>query len=64
MHILRVANFVSPTSGGIKTALREWGEVYRARGHRVSLIIPEDGVNPPVTEEDRKSTRLNSSHPV
>ena len=34
MHILRVANFVSPTSGGIKTALRHWGEVYRERGHR------------------------------
>ena len=51
MHILRIANFVSPTSGGIKTALREWGEAYRVRGQRVSLIIPEDGVNPPVTEE-------------
>lgn len=51
MHILRIANFVSPTSGGIKTALREWGEVYRARGHRVSLIIPEDGANPSVSEE-------------
>lgn len=43
MHILRVANFVSPTSGGIKTALRHWGEVYRERGHRVSLIIPGPG---------------------
>ncbi|MGB3764673.1 MAG: glycosyltransferase [Ornithinimicrobium sp.] len=51
MHILRIANFVSPTSGGIKTALREWGEVYRARGHRVSLIIPEDGASPSVSEE-------------
>ncbi|MGB3256450.1 MAG: glycosyltransferase [Ornithinimicrobium sp.] len=51
MHILRIANFVSPTSGGIKTALREWGEVYRARGHRVSLVIPEDGRSPSVSEE-------------
>ncbi len=50
MHILRIANFVSPTSGGIKTALREWGEVYVARGHRVSLIIPEDGINPYLTQ--------------
>jgi alpha-1,6-mannosyltransferase len=51
MHILRVANFVSPTSGGIKTALRHWGEVYRARGHRVSLVIP--GPGPAVTEESQ-----------
>ncbi len=51
MHILRIANFVSPTSGGIKTALREWGEVYRGRGHRVSLIIPEGSVSPSVSEE-------------
>ncbi|MGC1206614.1 MAG: glycosyltransferase [Ornithinimicrobium sp.] len=51
MHILRIANFVSPTSGGIKTALREWGQAYRTHGHQVSLIIPEDDVNPLVTEE-------------
>lgn len=43
MHIVRIANFVSPTSGGIKTALREWGQAYRARGHQVSLIIPGPG---------------------
>ncbi len=51
MHILRIANFVSPTSGGIKTALRHWGEGYVERGHRVSLIIPEDSVNQSVTHE-------------
>lgn len=43
MHILRIANFVSPTSGGIRTALREWGRVYRSQGHQVSLIIPGPG---------------------
>lgn len=51
MHILRIANFVSPTSGGIKTALREWGEVYRERGHQVSLIIPQDRINPSISLE-------------
>lgn len=51
MHILRIANFVSPTSGGIKTALRHWGQGYVERGHRVSLIIPEDSANPSVTHE-------------
>ncbi|QDO88991.1 glycosyltransferase family 1 protein [Ornithinimicrobium ciconiae] len=53
MHILRVANFVSPTSGGIKTALRHWGEGYRARGHQVSLIIPATKGDEPVTEESQ-----------
>ena len=51
MHILRVANFVSPTSGGIKTALRAWGEHYQAMGHRASLIIPGPGQE--ITEESQ-----------
>ena len=51
MHILRVANFVSPTSGGIKPALQHWGEVYQERGHRVSLIIPATTGDEPVTQE-------------
>lgn len=51
MHILRVANFVSPTSGGIKTALRAWGEHYQAVGHRASLIIPGPGQE--ITEESQ-----------
>lgn len=51
MHILRVANFVSPTSGGIKTALRAWGEHYQELGHRASLIIP--GPGPEITEESQ-----------
>lgn len=51
MHILRVANFVSPTSGGIKTALRAWGECYQDLGHRASLIIPGPGQE--ITEESQ-----------
>ena len=51
MHILRVANFVSPTSGGIKTALRHWGELYQEAGHRASLIIPGPGQE--ITEESQ-----------
>lgn len=47
MHILRVANFVSPTSGGIKTALRHWGELYQERGHQASLIIPASSRDEP-----------------
>lgn len=51
MHILRIANFVSPTSGGIKTALRHWGQVYRDRGHQASLIIPGPGPDVEETEQ-------------
>lgn len=53
MHILRVANFVSPTSGGIKTALRHWGTVYLERGHQVSLIIPAAKGEESVTQEEQ-----------
>ncbi|SNC72448.1 alpha-1,6-mannosyltransferase [Kytococcus aerolatus] len=55
MRIVRVANFVSPSSGGIRTALRHWGERYRELGHEVHLVIPdpEEGTSertPPVLE--------------
>lgn len=53
MHILRVANFVSPTSGGIKTALRHWGKVYLEHGHQVSLIIPAAKGEESVTQEEQ-----------
>lgn len=53
MHVLRVANFVSPTSGGIKTALQHWGELYRERGHQVSLVVPGPG---PAVAEERQGT--------
>lgn len=64
MHILRVANFVSPTSGGIKTALHHWGEVYRERGHQVSLIIPATKGDPPVTEESQGSVYRVPATPI
>ncbi|GAA1145519.1 glycosyltransferase [Ornithinicoccus hortensis] len=62
MHILRVANFVSPTSGGIKTALRHWGEGYLERGHRASLIIP--GPGEPVTEESQGTVYRVPAMPI
>lgn len=62
MHILRVANFVSPTSGGIKTALRAWGEHYQALGHRASLIIP--GPGPEISEETQGTVFRVPATPV
>lgn len=65
MHILRVANFVSPTSGGIKTALRHWGEVYQDRGHEVSLIIPATSKDdPPVAQESQGTVHRVPATPI
>ncbi|WP_433299803.1 glycosyltransferase [Actinoplanes sp. CA-030573] len=40
MRIVRVANFVAPRSGGLKTALRHLGAGYLAAGHESVLVIP------------------------
>src|ERR1700733_1627007 len=42
MRIVRLANFVTPRSGGLRTALRELGAGYLAAGHEPVLIIPGD----------------------
>lgn len=39
-RIVRLANFVGPRSGGLRTALREWGAGYVGAGHRPVLVIP------------------------
>ncbi len=62
MHILRIANFVSPTSGGIRTALREWGQVYRSQGHQVSLVIP--GPGPAYSQAEQGSVYRLPAMPV
>ncbi|MEU9121497.1 glycosyltransferase [Streptomyces sp. NPDC048506] len=40
LRIVRIANFVTPASGGLRTALRELGKGYRAAGHEPVLIVP------------------------
>ncbi|GAA0794580.1 glycosyltransferase [Spirilliplanes yamanashiensis] len=40
MRIVRLANFVTPRSGGLRTALRELGAGYAAAGHEPVLVIP------------------------
>ena len=40
MRIVRLANFVTPTSGGLRTALQHLGEGYLAAGHEPVLVIP------------------------
>jgi alpha-1,6-mannosyltransferase len=40
VRIVQVANFYSPQSGGLKTALEAVGRGYRAAGHDVVLVVP------------------------
>ena len=40
MKVVRLANYVAPASGGLRTALRELGAGYLAAGHEPVLVIP------------------------
>jgi alpha-1,6-mannosyltransferase len=40
VRIVRLANFVTPRSGGLRTALQALGEGYLAAGHDPVLVIP------------------------
>lgn len=40
MHIVQVANFVTPTSGGQRLALSSLAEQYLKSGHETTLVIP------------------------
>ncbi len=40
MRIVRLANYVAPASGGLRTALQELGAGYQAAGHEPLLVVP------------------------
>ncbi|EMD29081.1 glycosyltransferase family 4 protein [Amycolatopsis azurea] len=40
MHIVQLANFYGPRSGGLRTALHHLGAGYVATGHQVTLVVP------------------------
>jgi alpha-1,6-mannosyltransferase len=40
VHIVQLANFYGPRSGGLRTALHHLGAGYVARGHSVTLVVP------------------------
>lgn len=56
LRIVRLANFVAPASGGLRTALRELGAGYLAAGHRPVLIIPGPAHDDRVTAQGRVIT--------
>lgn len=39
MHIVQLANFYGPRSGGLRTAVDQLGAGYAARGHAVTLVV-------------------------
>ncbi len=47
MRIVHVANFYSPRSGGIRTAMHAMAGQYLSRGHEPVLVVPDkrDGVS-------------------
>ncbi|WP_413756285.1 glycosyltransferase [Streptomyces sp. MMBL 11-3] len=56
LTIVRLANFVAPASGGLRTALRELGAGYRAAGHRPVLIVPGERLSDRETGQGRVIT--------
>lgn len=54
MKLVRLANFVMPRSGGLRTALRCLGEGYLAAGHEPVLIVP----GPTASDEETPHGRV------
>jgi alpha-1,6-mannosyltransferase len=56
MRIVRLANYVAPHSGGLRTSLRELGAGYLAAGHEPVLIIPGERNSDEQTPQGRVIT--------
>ncbi|ARP69204.1 glycosyltransferase family 1 protein [Streptomyces pluripotens] len=56
LRIVRLANFVAPASGGLRTALRELGKGLRTAGHEPVLIVPGERYTDRDTEQGRVIT--------
>ncbi|MEU0249546.1 glycosyltransferase [Streptomyces sp. NPDC006235] len=56
LRIVRLANFVAPASGGLRTALRELGKGFKTAGHEPVLVIPGERMSDRETEQGRVIT--------
>ncbi|BAL86166.1 putative glycosyltransferase [Actinoplanes missouriensis 431] len=56
MRIVRLANFVTVHTGGLRTALRQLGRGYKAAGHEPVLIIPGRRHSDKMTKQGRVIT--------
>lgn len=57
LRIVRLANYVGPRSGGMRTALRELGAGYLKAGHDPVLIVPGPRRGDEITAQGRVITR-------
>ncbi|MDQ1655490.1 MAG: alpha,6-mannosyltransferase [Cryptosporangiaceae bacterium] len=55
-RIVRLANFVTPSSGGLRTALHQLGAGYLAAGHEPVLVIPGPAYRDEFTAQGRVIT--------
>ncbi|GLW30728.1 glycosyltransferase [Actinoplanes regularis] len=56
MRIVRLANFVTVHTGGLRTTLRELGKGYQDAGHEAVLIVPGRGFKDQQTSQGRVIT--------
>ncbi|MGX6602106.1 glycosyltransferase [Micromonosporaceae bacterium Da 78-11] len=56
MRIVRLANFVTTHTGGLRTALRNLGEGYQRAGHEAVLIVPGRQRSDTMTSQGRVIT--------
>ncbi|GAA1603247.1 glycosyltransferase [Actinoplanes couchii] len=56
MRIVRLANFVTVHTGGLRTALRQLGRGYEAAGHEAVLVIPGRRYSDKMTKQGRVIT--------
>jgi alpha-1,6-mannosyltransferase len=63
VRIVRVANFVTERSGGLRTALRQLGAGYQESGHEAVLVIPGAAPGEVETEQGRVITLAGPQMP-
>ncbi|WP_250000934.1 glycosyltransferase [Actinoplanes sp. M2I2] len=63
MRIVRLANFVTTHSGGLRTALRNLGEGYQRAGHEAVLIVPGRERSDKMTSQGRVITMPSAPLP-
>jgi alpha-1,6-mannosyltransferase len=56
VRIVRLANFIAPRSGGLRTAMWALGVGYRAAGHEPVLIVPGPSAGDELTDQGRVIT--------
>jgi alpha-1,6-mannosyltransferase len=63
MRIVRLANFVTTHSGGLRTALRKLGEGYQRAGHEAVLVVPGREPSDTMTSQGRVITLASAPLP-